>query len=83
MPELLSYRNRLTEASGTGINVVRNFPKGTVTVLLFPVVMEVSGAGIIVIPMLPKCQVLGSLPYGTEHLEVVGTGVDIAPNLHE
>ena len=80
MPELLSYRNRLTEASGTGINVVRNFPKGTVTVLLFPVVMEVSGAGIIVMPMLPK---LGSSPYGTEHLEVVGTGVDIAPNLHE
>ena len=45
--------------------------------------MKVSGTGITVIPMLPKCQVPESLPYRTEHPEVVGTGVDIVPNLHE
>ena len=71
-------RYRLTEVSGTGIDVVPNLPKCPVPVFMYRTyrsvrhrywcrteLTEVSGTGIHVIPNLPKCPVPVLMSYRT------------------
>ena len=85
VPELLPYPTEHPEVFGTGIYVVPNFPKGTVTVLMFSRnyrsvryrnychtdVAQVAGSGIDVSPNLPNRMVPVLMLYGADGREIL------------